>query len=201
MPLVLRTEKGSPLTYNEMDGNLQFLYSQSASGSGGGIPGGSNQQIQFNSASAFSGSDAFIFNYESSSFGHGLIVNPIGTYSHAQGYNSTAQGEYSHAEGRNTTAQGNYSHAQGLGTISSGSFSHTVGMYNDPISDPGAFVVGNGSGETGRSNLIIASSQSGFVVPLTAPPSPMTGSMYLDLTAPASIKFWDGNAWISSSLA
>lgn len=35
MPLILRTEKGSPLTYSEMDGNLEFLYSQSLSGSSG----------------------------------------------------------------------------------------------------------------------------------------------------------------------
>jgi hypothetical protein len=340
MPLILRTEKGSPLTYEEMDGNLTFLYSSSASGSGNGTPGGADQQIQFNSGSAFSGSNSFVFNYVSSSVGHGTLVNPTGLYSHAQGYNNTSQGEFSHAEGAGTTAYGFYSHtegnanaaygtyshaegdnsyagilgygistvengvitllgdygdvtaefpddtyivledntgqivtgvsntyvylmataefiggstiltlydtslniantsqlrvgsfntaaptladynignsshAEGISNIAIGKYSHAagvynrsvgwgqsvVGTYNAPINDVGAFVVGNGNSTT-RNNLIVASSQSGFVVPLTAPPSPMTGSMYLDLTAPPSIKFWDGSAWISSSLA
>ena len=109
-------------------------------------------------------------------------------------------GDSSHAEGIANIAIGKYSHTAGVYNRSVGWGQSVVGTYNAPINDIGAFVVGNGDNAT-RNNLIVASSQSGFVVPLTVPPSPMTGSMYLDLTAPPSIKFWDGSAWISASLA
>ena len=42
-----------------------------------------------------------------------LAGSDIGTYSHAEGYNTTSSGAASHAEGRSTTASGNYSHAEG----------------------------------------------------------------------------------------
>lgn len=38
----------------------------------------------------------------------------MGKYSHAEGFNTTAEGEFTHAEGNRTTASGNYSHAEGF---------------------------------------------------------------------------------------
>lgn len=57
----------------------------------------------------------------------------IGTYSHAEGYNTTASGNTSHAEGYVTTASGNYSHSEGYNTTASGNTSHAEG-YNTTAS-------------------------------------------------------------------
>ena len=51
----------------------------------------------------------------------------IGTYSHAEGQDTTASGSYSHAEGNNTTASGHRSHAEGNGTTASNFASHAEG--------------------------------------------------------------------------
>ncbi|WP_339875210.1 hypothetical protein [Olleya marilimosa] len=50
-----------------------------------------------------------------------------GSYSHAQGFGTTASGDYSHAEGSGTIASGDYSHAEGSDTIASGYASHAEG--------------------------------------------------------------------------
>ena len=105
-------------------------------------PGGSDTQIQFNSASAFSGSANFIFNYLSRSLQQGNNVTASGQYSHAEGllttvtgygshtegYLTTAAGEASHAEGASTSAAGIHSHAEGYNTVASGSHSHAEGF-------------------------------------------------------------------------
>ena len=51
----------------------------------------------------------------------------IGTYSFAEGFNTTASGGSSHAEGDNTIASGEYSHAEGANTEASGYFAHAEG--------------------------------------------------------------------------
>ena len=53
----------------------------------------------------------------------------VGSYSTAEGYNTTASGDSSHAEARYTTASGNYSHAEGGNTTASGNYSHAEGRY------------------------------------------------------------------------
>ena len=53
----------------------------------------------------------------------------VGTYSTAEGYQTTASGDYSHAEGSLPTASGNRSHAEGNQTTASGSCSHAEGAY------------------------------------------------------------------------
>jgi len=102
---------------------------------------------------------------------HGLAGNiATGEYSHAEGSITKATGEYSHAEGDNTQAKGNYSHAEGQETIASGSYSHAEGyqtialanhqhvqgQFNAISSVPSAFIVGNGTDNNNRSNLIHA---------------------------------------------
>lgn len=64
---------------------------------------------------------------------HGEIFNNYGenvasgSYSHAEGFRTTASDEYSHAEGYLTTASGFRSHAEGSGTTASGAYSHAEG--------------------------------------------------------------------------
>ena len=48
-------------------------------------------------------------------------------YSHAEGDNAKATSDASHAEGYYTTSSGSYSHAEGANTTSSGSYSHAEG--------------------------------------------------------------------------
>ena len=55
------------------------------------------------------------------------IGTTVGTYSHAEGNNTTASGMYSHAEGSYTTASGQQSHAEGSGTTASGVSAHAEG--------------------------------------------------------------------------
>ena len=52
----------------------------------------------------------------------------VGTYSTAEGHNTTASGKYSHAEGNSSTASESCSHAEGTGTTASGMYSHAEGI-------------------------------------------------------------------------
>lgn len=52
----------------------------------------------------------------------------IGTYSLAEGYNTTASGYYSHAEGHGAVANGDRSHAEGISTVANGWSSHAEGI-------------------------------------------------------------------------
>jgi hypothetical protein len=80
-----------------------------------------------------------------------------GSYSHAEGRGTNANGLYSHAEGDSTTATGGSSHAEGLFTVASGQYQHVQGQYNISSSAQSAFIVGNGTADGSRSNLIFAS--------------------------------------------
>lgn len=104
------------------------------------------------------------------SHAEGFDTNASGIFSHAEGQNTLSQGGSSHAEGVDTSAIGDFSHAEGYGTISSGhashaegyftlasaSYQHTQGIYNIASDVTGAFIIGNGSGPSSRSNLIFA---------------------------------------------
>lgn len=59
----------------------------------------------------------------------GYQTTASGDYgSHAEGYNTIASGYGSHAEGESTTASGDYSHAEGSLTTASGDWSHSEGL-------------------------------------------------------------------------
>ena len=76
-----------------------------------------------------------------------------GYHSHAEGCSTTASGDASHAEGGHTTANGYYSHAEGYYTTASGENSHVQGKFNIiDTSDKYAHIVGNGTGDSIRSN-------------------------------------------------
>jgi hypothetical protein len=80
----------------------------------------------------------------------------FGANSHAEGQDTLAYGSWSHAEGSGTTTYGQYSHAEGLGTITNGDYQLTIGQFNSTASTQSAFIIGNGTSNTNRSNLVLA---------------------------------------------
>ena len=94
----------------------------------------------------------------SGSYSHaeGYNTTASGTSSHTEGHNTIARGVASHAEGYNATSSGDWSHAEGNNTVSSGSYQHVQGQFNISSSIESAFIVGNGTSASTRSNLIFA---------------------------------------------
>jgi hypothetical protein len=119
------------------------------------------------------------------SHAEGFIAATLGAYSHAEGQGTTTIGFYSHAEGQGTTTRGDNSHAEGEGTLAIGyashvegylvtasgdyshaegnstqtvsTYQHAQGQFNLPTSGSGAFIIGNGTADNARSNLVFAS--------------------------------------------
>lgn len=72
---------------------------------------------------------------------------------HAEGYKTEASGSGSHAEGQNTKASGTASHSGGFCTIASKDYQTAIGKYNAERDDA-LFLVGNGTAEDKRSNIL-----------------------------------------------
>ena len=125
------------------------------------------------------------------SHAEGASTTTIGEYSHAEGEGTTAQGAYSHAEGNSTTASGHSSHAEGqetqaigyashaegLDTVASGSYQHVQGQFNLSSSAQSAFIVGNGTSDASRSNLVFASGSQFQVTGSVIATTGFTGSL------------------------
>jgi len=151
MPLILRSTKGSPLTFNELDGNFTYLSESIESGSGGGTPATASYALTAETAataSYFSGSASLIGSLTATPTGviitgslivsgsntlnnvgpltTGDINNIASSNSMAQGESTSATGNYSHAEGYYSLAAGDYSHAEGSG-YAAGDYSHAEG--------------------------------------------------------------------------
>jgi hypothetical protein len=96
----------------------------------------------------------------SGSFAHteGREAEAPGYAAHAEGFDTLASGSYSHAEGINTIAIGSSSHAEGNSTIALGDYQHVQGQFNITSSAQSAFIIGNGTSTSARSNLVFASS-------------------------------------------
>jgi hypothetical protein len=90
------------------------------------------------------------------SHAEGDSTQAIGLFSHAEGLGTIAYGGRSHAEGQDTIASGSYSHAEGYQTIALADHQHVQGQWNATSSVPAAFIVGNGTDDSNRSNLIYA---------------------------------------------
>ncbi|WP_051280466.1 tail fiber protein [Anaerovorax odorimutans] len=109
------------------------------------------------------------------SHAEGLFAKAIGDNSHAEANQTKANGIASHAEGAFTEANGYASHAEGFETVASGQDSHAqntwtiaqgksqtvIGEYNiaqgaatSKVDTDNAFVIGNGSSDTARSNAL-----------------------------------------------
>ena len=111
------------------------------------------------------------------SHAEGESTTAIGDYSHAEGGSTIASGDYSHAEGRSTTATGYASHAEGYGTVASGSYQHVQGQFNLSSSAQSAFIIGNGTADNARSNLIFASGSQVQITGSVIATSGFTGSL------------------------
>jgi hypothetical protein len=111
------------------------------------------------------------------SHAEGSITKAIGDFSHAEGDNTQAVGNYSHAEGQETIASGSYSHAEGFGTIALGDRQHVTGQYNFVSPVQSAFIVGNGTDNNNRSNLIYAAGNEVQISGSVTAPS-FTGSLF-----------------------
>ena len=111
------------------------------------------------------------------SHAEGSITKAIGDYSHAEGDNTQAVGNYSHAEGLETIASSSYSHAEGYQTIASANYQHVQGQWNATSSVQSAFIVGNGTDNNNRSNLIYAAGNQVQISGSVTAPS-FTGSLF-----------------------
>jgi len=110
------------------------------------------------------------------SHAEGFGTQATGYYAHAEGDSTLASSAAAHAEGRYTTASGNWSHTEGLNTVALGDYQHVQGQYNISSSAQSAFIIGNGTSNSNRSNLVFASGSffqvSGSIV------LPGSGSVY-----------------------
>ena len=84
----------------------------------------------------FNAYEGFLVNVASGSYSHaeGRNTTASGYCSHAEGNSTRASGDYSHAEGYNALASGNYSHAEGNNTPAAGDYSHAEGYYTQTFS-------------------------------------------------------------------
>lgn len=126
----------------------------------------------------------------------------VATYSHAEGYYTQTSKTAAHAEGRNTTASGNYSHAEGYYATADGECSHAGGWgtrakggsmtaigkfniidtYDSPSSVNRLLVVGNGIGETTRSDAFVV--KMGGAVIINSTRSGTTPSLQIGTSKP-----------------
>ena len=110
------------------------------------------------------------------SFGQRATGSMIGNYSFSEGGANTASGYVSHAEGKSTQAIGDCAHAEGYYTVADGYCSHAggketvadqdfqtaIGKFNTKNNTNNLFVVGNGTGDTARSNAFEVSDTGGI---------------------------------------
>jgi hypothetical protein len=95
------------------------------------------------------------------SMAQGSQNSASGEGSHAEGLLTRAIGIGSHTEGNRTYATGSYSHAEGFSTSASADYQHVQGQYNLVSPFTSSFVVGNGTSNSSRKNLIHAYTKDG----------------------------------------
>ena len=125
--------------------------------------------------------------YGIASHAEGYATLVSASFAHAEGYGTIANGSASHAEGFLTTASGNYSHAAGYGTHATGSGvgQSVIGWFNKPVTGHGDFIIGNGTSNSSRSNLLHA---SGNLVAIT-------GSLVVSGSSPTTVTFGNSLFW------
>jgi len=147
------SSKANIVAIDTASGQLYYMSTASFGGGGGGTPGGLNKQIQFNSASVFSGSSNFTYDYVASN----LIYNGVNIFGYSEFTNNPNDYTSSVLIGIGLTGS-KYFNDQ------FSPFSVVLGMYNTTNSfDPGdiptitnmpTFVVGNGDLFNGIPNVI-----------------------------------------------
>lgn len=99
-----------------------------------------------------------------SSHAEGMSTTASGLHSHVEGVGTRTWGAASHAEGFKTVANGEAAHAEGIGTITASGVAaqHVSGQYNVPDTRA-AFIVGGGTDENNRKNLMSINATTGDV--------------------------------------
>ena len=110
--------------------------------------------ISSGDASHSEGQDTIASGLASHAEGRETLSAEYGT--HSEGYQTSAITQYSHSEGLQTITYGDSSHAEGYGTITNGKYQHVQGQFNSTASTQSAFIIGNGSSNSNRSNLVLA---------------------------------------------
>ena len=98
-------------------------------------------------------------------------------YGHAEGTGTTVTGIGAHAAGTVTTAVGRYSYAGGEYTIANSDSQTVVGRYNQLTNGQGTFVIGNGTSNLNRSNLLYASGSTVQITGSLNVSASITGSL------------------------
>jgi hypothetical protein len=156
-----------PETYNSLGDEIYLTANRIPKGKGNEHLNDSNITdtgtiVSINSNTQITGSlsQGLAGNIATGEYSHaeGSATSASGEYSHAEGDFTQAIGNYSHAEGQNTMTleSAQYSHAEGNNTIAAANHQHVQGKWNITSSIAAAFIVGNGTDDLNRSNLIYA---------------------------------------------
>ena len=101
--------------------------------------------------------------YNSHAEGEGNTILANAENAHAQGRSNTAGAVQASATGLNTTASGAQSTTMGEGTIASGANSLALGRYNVDSGTGYSFIIGDGTDDTSRSNVMAVDSANHIV--------------------------------------
>jgi len=135
----------------------------------------SHAEGQFNRATSLGAHAEGSYTWASGSFSHteGTETTASGWFSHTEGYRTrtdedawvshaegaytTASGWGSHAEGSGSVTQGRCSHAAGYRTIANGNLQFVVGQFNIANASQSAFIIGDGTDNNNRRNILFVS--------------------------------------------
>lgn len=101
--------------------------------------------------------------YNSHAEGEGNTIATNAENAHAQGYHNTASAGRATATGYETTASGQQSTTMGTGTIASGADSLAIGKYNVDSGTGYSFIIGDGTADNDRSNVMAVDSTNHIV--------------------------------------
>jgi len=156
MAITLRTVTGSALSHIQLDTNFSSLfYSESVSASvlnlhytGSAAIGQPPSSVSINLPSSSKWSDIA---------GGGISRNSTVQITGSTGISGSVNIFGNLTQGFSGLQAYSFSHAEGYYTVASGSYQHVQGAYNISSSNAAAFIIGNGTSDTSRSNLIFAS--------------------------------------------
>ncbi len=123
----------------------------------------------------------------------------VGAVSHTEGRKTLSRGIYNHAEGHYTTASGHFSHAEGYYTITNAPYQHVQGQFNITSSAQSAFIIGNGTSISNRSNLVHAAGTQFQITGSLIVTGSITGSLFG--TASWALNFLTGSVTSASYAA
>jgi hypothetical protein len=174
--------------------NGQYSHAQGANTAADGAYShteGTNN-IASGNASHVEGSNSVASGEFSHAEGNYTIASGLGA--HAEGSTTQAIGSYSHTEGSGSVTNAEYSHAEGRGTTTNAAYQHAQGLWNVASSEEGAFILGNGTDDSNRSNLIFAAGNRVEVTGSLNITQGITGSLLGTASKADEVKVVDNNS-------